>query len=494
MSGTTLEIDPNANTPARWRRNWQRLKTLIDQGAIGGGVTSVALTAPGIFNVTGSPITTSGTLALSLANETANFVFAGPTSGGAAAPTFRALVAADLPAGAGSPLTTKGDVYTFSTTNARLAIGTNGQVLTVDSTQATGNKWATPTTGTVTSVALTMPGIFSVAGSPITTSGTLAVTLATESANTVFAGPTTGAAATPTFRSLVAADIPTGGGSPLTTKGDLYTFSTVNTRLAVGTNGQILIPDSTATTGLKWVGAPDTSLTFSTTGPQVNPATNGGLQVSSGVLVRGFRTVTSDPGSPVVGDTWYNSTVTQPKFQGPFGRETLEGLVYEALGTNANSDIVGASSTAEIQFTQSSTNIKYTVPANTLIAGEVFRFFIGIRFNTGSVTENVTLRLRLGGITGSTVFSDTANIVGPVTNQAVAIQGLLRILTVGASGASRSMALGSVAGTTSGTLMAQSFDSTGTLDLVASVQFGTSNATNACFLSQLTFERVGINP
>ena len=30
----------------------------------------------------------------------------------------------------------------------------------------------------------------------------------TQSANTVFAGPTTGAAATPTFRTLVAADIP----------------------------------------------------------------------------------------------------------------------------------------------------------------------------------------------------------------------------------------------------------------------------------------------
>lgn len=62
--------------------------------------------------------------------------------------------------------------------------------------------------GTVTSVGLTVPSILSVSGSPVTSSGTLAVTLATETANTVFAGPTTGSAATPTFRTLVDADVP----------------------------------------------------------------------------------------------------------------------------------------------------------------------------------------------------------------------------------------------------------------------------------------------
>ena len=63
-------------------------------------------------------------------------------------------------------------------------------------------------TGTVTSVGLSLPGIFSVAGSPVTTAGTLAATLATQAANLIFAGPSSGAAAAPTFRALATADLP----------------------------------------------------------------------------------------------------------------------------------------------------------------------------------------------------------------------------------------------------------------------------------------------
>lgn len=62
-----------------------------------GTVTSVGLTGiASIVNVAGSPITTSGSFSLSLANQAQNSVFAGPTSG-SGVPTFRSLVAADVP-------------------------------------------------------------------------------------------------------------------------------------------------------------------------------------------------------------------------------------------------------------------------------------------------------------------------------------------------------------------------------------------------------------
>jgi hypothetical protein len=100
--------------------------------------------------------------------------------------------------------------------------GSTGQVLTKNSATNYDYGWATPASsgGTVTSVALSAPGIFTVSGSPVTTSGTLTFTLNTQSANLVWAGPTTGAAAAPTFRSLVAADLPNNGANPTVTASD----------------------------------------------------------------------------------------------------------------------------------------------------------------------------------------------------------------------------------------------------------------------------------
>ena len=79
-------------------QNSAGLETMLNIPA--SAVTSVALsdgsTLP-IYSVSGSPVTSVGTLNFSLNNQTANLIFAGPGSGSAAQPSFRSLVATDLP-------------------------------------------------------------------------------------------------------------------------------------------------------------------------------------------------------------------------------------------------------------------------------------------------------------------------------------------------------------------------------------------------------------
>lgn len=104
-----------------------------------------------------------------------------------------------------SPMTTGGDLIYggASGTGTRLANGTAGQYLQSNGTTLAPT-WVTPSagTGTVTSVGLSLPSFITVSGSPVTTSGTLTGTLATQTAGTFFAGPTSGSAAAPTFRAL----------------------------------------------------------------------------------------------------------------------------------------------------------------------------------------------------------------------------------------------------------------------------------------------------
>lgn len=53
------------------------------------------------------------------------------------------------PSSGGSPLTTKGDLFGYDTGDARVPVGSNGDVLTADSTVSLGLKWAAPSGGSL---------------------------------------------------------------------------------------------------------------------------------------------------------------------------------------------------------------------------------------------------------------------------------------------------------------------------------------------------------
>lgn len=74
--------------------NGSAVTTLSAGGA--GTVTSVGLSAPTEFGVTGAPVTSSGTISLTWNSQAPNKVFASP-DGVSGAPTFRALFATDIP-------------------------------------------------------------------------------------------------------------------------------------------------------------------------------------------------------------------------------------------------------------------------------------------------------------------------------------------------------------------------------------------------------------
>lgn len=270
-----------------------------------GTVTSVGLALPGIFSVSGSPVTTAGTITATLTTQAANRVFAGPTGGGAATPTFRALVAADVPDLSATYLTLTG-VQNVSNKTGLISQWTNdaGYISSVGTITSLGTVtvgvWnATVIAGQYGGTGVANTGKTITLGGNLTTSGAFATTLTVTGATSVTL-PTTGTlvnTAVTTLASLAeVGTITTGvwnatpvtanfGGTGAATLTGLVQGNGISTMTAIpnsSTVGQALRVTGAAT--YAW-GALDLADTDAVTG--VLPAANGGTGISFASMTNG---------------------------------------------------------------------------------------------------------------------------------------------------------------------------------------------------------------
>ena len=200
QQGTNVTIVDNGNGTV----------TINSTGGGGGGggtVTSVALTVPSAFAVSGSPITSAGTLAITGAGTSGDYIDG--TGALQPFPTIPTELRDLSDVNISGPV--QNDTLLFDATNNQFenaqlgAVAysndyndlnnlpfipanlndlndvntpapTNGQVLAFNSTSGDWEAVTPSSGGSVTSVGLTMPSAFNVSGSPVTTAGTLAVT------------------------------------------------------------------------------------------------------------------------------------------------------------------------------------------------------------------------------------------------------------------------------------------------------------------------------
>lgn len=436
-------------------------------------VTSVALAdSTGTFSITGSPVTSSGTLTLSAFQSQAQHTFLAAPFASSGAPTFRLVDPSDIPTlnqnttgtasnitgtvlithgGTGqttttaafnalSPLTTAGDIiYENITPSAtRLPIGSGGQILTVSGGLPI---WANPaTSGTVTSVALadgsTTP-IFTISGSPVTSSGTLTETLITQTANTVFAGPTGAGPTQPTFRALIAADLPTGN---LTDAGIDGITITNGTSAVIGTGTSIAqhVADSTHN---GYLSSTDWS-TFNNKQPAGNyitALTGDATAAGPGSVAITLATVNSNVGT-------FGSSTSIPTFTvnakglitaasgnaviapaGTLSGTTLNATVVSSSLTSVGTITTGVWNGTTIDVSHGGTSLT-TLTANNVILGNGTSapLFVAPGTTGNVLTSNGTTWTSVAATTGANTF--LSNLTSPTAvNQELNILSVLTL-------------------------------------------------------------------
>lgn len=313
-------------------------------GTTAAAVTGTTITANTQFTGAGTGLTGTAT-SLSI--------------GGNAATATSATTATNLAGGAAGSV----PYQTASGTTTMLTAGTNGYVLRLAAGLPT---WGIDYTGTVTSVAQSFTGgLISVGGSPITSSGTLALTVAgTSGGIPYFSSGTTWA----TSAALAANALVVGGGagvapSTITTGTGVVTALGVNTGSAgafVVNGGALGTPSSGTVTNLTGTASININGTVGATTPAAGTFTtlsaNSTVSVNGSVGTSGQVLTSAGAGSPAV-------------WSSPAG-----GLsIVDDTTTNATRYLVFTSATSGSVTTQnvSSTKLKYNPSTGAFTANQL---------------------------------------------------------------------------------------------------------------------------
>jgi len=269
-------------------------------------------------------------------------------------------------------------------------------------TDGSGNSsWVSNSSGgTVTSVALAMPGIFTVSGSPVIASGTLTATLATQAKNLVWAGPSSGSNAAPTFRSLVGGDLPVPGPSTL---GGIESYAAV-------TNQWIR---SISTSGVPASSQPAfTDISGSVAAAQLpNPtaSTLGGIESLVSVSSKWINTI-STSGVP---------SATQPSFSDLLGAITLAQFPTQSnntvLGNNTGGTAIPSGLTGSQVLDFIGTTQGNVLYRNGSVWAALGPGTSGQVLTTGGAAANPAWTTVTGTGTVTSVASGTGLTGGPIT-------------------------------------------------------------------------------